>query len=321
MRSSRVFLLVFPDKKIFGFFEPPLGHLYRIEELVLIDLGTVSKESMAMTSFRILNDTAQDLVVVRIKPDCSCTTVGSVEPAFNAGTSLQMTVSLPASNFIGPSLTKIDIYVQKYDEPIRVVLKSTLSSDVSMSRSSLSFGGPNDSGDLEITAGLGVKIVDVLPAIGLVRFKQVEKTDRLWKLNSSPLLQGQFGSEIVRVHYSIGDREEVRELPLEVNDSSPFRFLPRQLLLDVTDNKFTGRVRVVASEVVSTTDDFQLQFAFGDAGGSIDLSEVISRRGRLMTLNFEGHFDDANPENLQLVLIREGVVLARCPVQIVSSSR
>ena len=40
-----------------------------------------------------------------------------------------------------------------------------------------------------------------------------------------------------------------------------------------------------------------------------------------MTLNFEGHFDDANPENLQLVLIREGVVLARCPVQIVSSSR
>ena len=53
-----------------------MGHLYRIEELVLIDLGTVSKESMAMTSFRILNDTAQDLVVVRIKPDCSCTTVG-----------------------------------------------------------------------------------------------------------------------------------------------------------------------------------------------------------------------------------------------------
>ena len=67
-----------------------------------------------------------------------------------------MTVSLPASNFIGPSLTKIDIYVQKYDEPIRVVLKSTLSSDVSMSRNSLSFGGPNDSGDLEITAGPGV---------------------------------------------------------------------------------------------------------------------------------------------------------------------
>jgi hypothetical protein len=298
---------------------PPSGDLLRLEEMVFINLGFVSPDDLGNQRFKIVNKTGEDFVVVKVEPDCSCTTVGKFESNFAAGAMLELGISLPKTNFAGPALTKVQIFLERMTYPVTVILKSEITSEVSLNRKTVDFGELETVQNLEIAGEPGVVITSVVSASSLLNLNEVGKEVNHWRFVISPLIASEFGTEIIRVQYNFKGRSEVRDLPMEVMDSSAFRFIPRRLFVEIVDRRFSGKVRIISrSEVVDEMID--LKFDFAGFLGTTDQIDVVSSSGRIRVVEFQGHFESEIPERFELVLVKADAEVSRLPVYIVSKN-
>jgi hypothetical protein len=238
---------------------------------------------------------------------------GTVE----AGEYFDVSFKLTKSNLAGSVLNRIDIYLEGRDEPLRVMAKSTLKSNVSLDCSTLEF---DESGSpLEFCVRFdSIVLSEVVSASNALRLTPLTKKSDCWVFKAEPLFVSESCSDVIRIRYESAGVEDFRDIPLQVRNSREYRFFPREVGVSVTGGSFSGKVRLVSKTALTDEDlaDISIEFKNGSGKGSVLVSSIKSRVAVIdfAAVDVSGDFDSA-----ELLFRKNGKEFARCPIQVVAS--
>lgn len=212
-------------------------------------IGTYRISRDVRVKIDLKNSFGSPLNLRAIDPDCGCLAVAPKQCHVKPGERLTLSLRLDSSNKIATIRRSIRIFFQESNHPFVLDVDVRMVGPVVLSETRVQLASPTESfmvsGRIEELGGR-VQSIESLRGSFVISDSFVQ-TAEVFRFNAKPTFSFGDVDDLLRIHYrKPGGDVQVVDLPIHLCFTTPLRFLPSTLHLDLQSAGWVGTARVIA---------------------------------------------------------------------------